>query len=167
MKKFLASGLIAIAVLAVLATSFAYVQAEINGYPPIVEKIAQKFNLDLNEVEDFFDQLQEERRDQMQARQEERLNALVEQGELTEEQKQALLEKKEEMKNLMEGLKDLSFEERRERMQELKQEMDQWLEDNGIERNLGLMGFGGSGSGGFKKGFRGMGPGFGDCSMAE
>jgi hypothetical protein len=110
MKKFLAPGLIAIAALAVLATSFVYVQAHNNQNPPFFET-------------------------------------------LTEEQQNVLIEKKEEMKDLKEELKDLSPEERHERVQELKQEWEEWAEDNGI--NFGLMREVGKGH---EKGFRGFGP---------
>ena len=72
---------------------------------------------------------------------------------LTQEQKDDLEEKKKEMWNLKEELRDLEPEERCERMQELKGEMEEWAEENGI--NFGFM----RGHGrGHEKGFRGNYP---------
>ena len=72
---------------------------------------------------------------------------------LTQEQKDAFEGKREEMMDLREELRDLEPEERHERMQELRGEMEQWAEDNGI--NFGFM----RGHGrGYEKGFRGNCP---------
>ena len=120
MKKFLAPGLITIAALAVLATSFVYVGAHSGSE---------------NQNHPFFESL-------------------------TEQQQEALLEKKEEMRDLREELRDLPPEERHEAMQELKEEMEQWAEVNGIESNFGFMRGPGKG---YMKGFRGKG----NCPMAE
>lgn len=119
MKKFLALGLIAIAAIAVLATSFVYVQAGNNGNDNPGERCS------------FFETLSQEEQD-------------------------ALLAKKEEMRNFKEELRGLSSEEKHERIQEIKEEMEQWAEDNEIGPNFGFM----KGPGrGFRKGFKGMGSG--------
>ena len=64
---------------------------------------------------------------------EKKLDTSIDNGEITQEQKQALLSKKEEMREDFEALKDLPKEERFEKMKELKQEVSQWMKDNGIE----------------------------------
>jgi len=125
MKKFLAPGLIAVAALAVLATSFVYVQAG-NG--------------------NFNNQGQK--------------NSFLE--SLTPEQKEALLAKREEMRDLKEELRDLPIEERHEAMQELKEEWIEWAEANEIESNLGFMKRSDRGKG-YMKGFGKNG----DCPMAD
>ena len=85
----------------------------------------------------------EERQAERQARQEERLNQAVEDGKITEDQKNALLAKKEEWRAEREGWGDLSHEEQHEKMQEHREEMRQWMEDNGFERgDFGGRGFG-------------------------
>jgi len=93
---------------------------------PFHERFAQRFNLNSEEVDTFM----QEDRDQMQ---EQKLDRIVEAGKITEEQKSLMLEKKEQMREEHEGLKDLEPEERRERMQELGQEMEEWAEENGID----------------------------------
>jgi hypothetical protein len=69
-----------------------------NGeYPPIVQNLAEKFNLNEDEVKSFFDEQRQEREQQMLQHKEERLSQAVADGVITEEQKQALQEKWQEM----------------------------------------------------------------------
>lgn len=131
------------------------IQAEGNGnYPPLIQKLVERFNLDANEVQEVFDEVREERHQEMQARMEERLNQAVEEGKITEEQKEAILAKKAEMQARGEELKDLSPEERKEAMEEHREEMKAWLEENGLDLGEFFGGF---------KGFHGphFGPKFG------
>jgi len=64
--------------------------------------IAQKFGLDQAQVQSVFDQFRQERRQEMQQtaqqREEDRLNKLVEEGKITKEQKQAILDKLAELR---------------------------------------------------------------------
>lgn len=100
----------------------------LDDYPPIVQKIAETFNLDPDEVENVFDQDREDRRD-------EHLDAMVEEGTLTQEQRDLLEAKQEEMREAREEIriKDLTQEERREAMQETHEQMEDWAEENGID----------------------------------
>ena len=110
---------------------------ENNTYPPIVQRLAEKFNLNQDEVKNVFD---EER----QFRQQDRLNSLedglnkaVSDGVITSEQKQAFLD----MHNNMQ----------QERGQN-REEMQTWFSENGIDHDkfssyIGFMG------GGFGRGF--------------
>ena len=103
---------------------------ENNTYPPIVQRLAEKFNLNQDEVKNVFD---EER----QFRQQDRLNSLedglnkaVSDGVITSEQKQAFLD----MHNNMQ----------QERGQN-REEMQTWLSENGIDHDklssyVGFMG---------------------------
>lgn len=101
-------------------------------YPPIVQKLVERFGLNEDEVKAVFDEERTERQQQMQARFEERLNQAVSEGKITEEQKQAILAKKEEMQANFGQFKDLSPEERREKMEAHREEMKTWAEENGI-----------------------------------
>lgn len=101
-------------------------------YPPIVRKLVERFNLNEDEVKTVFDEVREERREGRQARFEERLNEAVEEGTITEEQKNAILEKHAEM------------QQRREQMRE---EMKAWDEENSLDQ------FFLGGCRGFRKGF--------------
>lgn len=138
---------------------------------PLSEKIAEYFNLNVDNVEEFFEKEREERQAEMQARHEERLSQLVEDGKITEDQKQLVLEKQAEMRENMgvnrenhepgemrdmtQEERDAEREERQSEAEERRAEMEQWLEDNGINvdlmSELGL--FGGPGGGGHRGGF--------------
>lgn len=135
MKKYIASMLIAVATIAVVTVGAIAVNAQISDgeYPPIVERIAERFGLNESEVESFFDEVREERREKKQIRAEERLSQAVADGLITEEQKQLIIEKKAELKDEKESLRGLEPEERREAMQELRAEFEEWAEDNGID----------------------------------
>jgi len=118
------------------------------GYPPIVQKLVERFNLDVSEVQKVFDEEREERHQEMELRFEERLNQAVTEGELTQEQKEALLAKKAERQAKHEEMKNLSEEERRTAMEQEREEMKTWAEENGIEM-FRLGGFGEGGHHGF------------------
>jgi len=109
-----------------------------NTYPPIVQKLAERFNLNTEEVQQVFDEDREGQRQQMQIRFEEHLDQAINDGKITEEQKQVILAKREEMKTDPENFrnllsKDLSSEERREKMEAHREEVKVWAEESGID----------------------------------
>lgn len=113
------------------------VQANGEGnYPPIVQRLVERFNLDQGEVEQVFDEAREQRRAEMQNRFQERLDQAVTDGQITEEQKQAISAKKAEMQANREEMKDLSFEEIKELRETHRQEMEAWAEENGIDLTI-------------------------------
>ncbi|PIR98169.1 MAG: hypothetical protein COT89_00440 [Candidatus Colwellbacteria bacterium CG10_big_fil_rev_8_21_14_0_10_42_22] len=104
---------------------------------PWFGRFAEKFNLDQAEVQSFMQEIHEERMAEMQDRFGDRLDTAVENGNLTEAQKNLILEKHEEMRAErqanQENWQGLSPEERREQAQEHRAEMQQWAKDNGID----------------------------------
>ena len=80
-----------------------------------------------------FDGTCEERQEQMQVRAEERLDQAIADGLITEDQADAIAEKREEMRDDRQALRDLEPEERHEAMEELRDEMHEWAEDNDID----------------------------------
>ena len=110
---------------------------ENNTYPPIVQRLAEKFNLNQDEVKNVFDE-------DRQLRQQDRLNSLedglnkaVSDGVITSEQKQTFLEKHSNMQQ--------------ERGQN-REEMQTWFTENGIDHDK-LFSYLGNMNGGFGKGF--------------
>lgn len=127
--------------LSVLVLGGYVVSAQIDGnYPPIVQKLAERFNLNPDEVNKVFAKQHQEMHQQHRAHLEERLTTAVEEGKITEEQKQAILKKMDEIKGKMEKLRDLPAAERREALRNLRQELKDWAKDNNID--LGLIGCG-------------------------
>ncbi|MGD9129925.1 MAG: hypothetical protein PVJ09_05555 [Candidatus Woesebacteria bacterium] len=103
-----------------------------NARESLVQRIAERFGLNQEEVQSVFDEERAEHQQAMQARLEEKLGQAVTDGKITAEQKDAILAKHAEMQSKREALKDLSPEERKAKMQEFHQEMKTWAEENGI-----------------------------------
>ena len=109
-----------------------------NPHDTLITRIAQKFNLNENDVEAVFQSVRDERQAEMKKRQEERLNDAVSDGVITEEQKNAILTKMQEHQAVR---------------GQNREEMQKWFEEQGIDQTKlrDYLGFGGRG--------RGMGPG--------
>ena len=118
-KKILLSivGLAALVATGLLATKAVRADDAVN-YPPFVEKLVERFNLNESDVQTFFDEQRVEHHQAMLQNREERLNQAVSDGVITEEQKEALLNKWEEMQQ--------------EREQH-REEMQKWFEEQGID----------------------------------
>ena len=109
------------------AVTTVYAQ-ENNSVHPMMQNIAQRFNLNEDEVANFFKEQRETRMEERKATREEQLNQAVSEGKITEEQKNALLTK---------------MEERKAQRQTHREEMQAWAEENGIDLsvlNLGKKG---------------------------
>ncbi len=101
----------------------------------LVDRLVEKFDLSQDEVDEVLGEFRAERREQVKIRQEERLDQLVKDGEITAEQKELLGQKREEHRAQMESL---SLEEREEQRDEHREEMKGWMEKNNIDMsNLG------------------------------
>ena len=140
---------LSILVIGVLATN---VRAdEVNNYPPIVAKIAERFNLNVTDVQSVFDEERDERRAEMYARFSEYLDELVSSGKITVNQKDTILAKHEELQNQIDELRSLPAEQRREKMKSLHDDFKNWLNDQGLQNlNIGSFGHG------FRMGHMGM-----------
>lgn len=106
--------------------------------------IAEKFGLDQQEVDQAIDQFRQEHRVEMRLDWEDRFSQAVEDGVITDDQLQALIEKKEEVMANRTRMRD---------------EMHAWMEENGID--VGALGGYGCGEKtgtrtGFKMGLRQM-----------
>lgn len=121
----------------------------------IVQKLAEKFNLQQGEVQQVFDGHKAQLKTDMQTKVSDRLSDAVTQGKITEEQKQKIVDKQKELQSQMEANrdthKDMTPEQRREAMKQQREELEKWAKDNGIDTQY-LMGYGMKGN---HKGFRG------------
>lgn len=126
----------------------------------LVEKIAQRFNLNKDEVQKVFDENREERKSQMEERFSRVLDEAVSNGDLTEAQKNLILAKREEMQkereSRMNKRKNDGERPNKEDMKNIQQErkaereaLEKWATDNGIDLKY-LMGLGRGGHGGFR-----------------
>lgn len=108
-----------------------------DNYPPIVQKIAEKFGLKESEVQVVFDQQRIAHHEEMQVKFEARLASLVTNGTLTQVQKEAILAKHKEMQEKREEnkdkVKDMSKEERKAFFESQKKELEAWADQNNID----------------------------------
>lgn len=105
------------------------------SYPPIVQKLADRFGLNVEDVEEVFEEERAEHHAQMLQNFEDRLSEAVTEGKITEEQKQTVLDKHEEMLARMEELRsqDLDPEEMHEKMKAYHEELRAWAEEQNID----------------------------------
>lgn len=120
-------------------------------YPPIIDNLVSKFNLNPEEVEQVF-------QDTRKQEHEDRLSQLVTDGKITEEQKTYIAAHEEEMIAKMDELKEQgkTMEEIHTALETDRDEFKAWLEEQGIDIPLGP---GGKGEDGEMK--KGPGGGFG------
>ena len=115
------------------------VKAETNTpteFPPLVQKLISKFNLNKDEVSKIMEQDRSERQAEMQKRFEEKLTELVKTEKLTENQKTALISKHNEMKANKQNIREMTREERQNKMQEEKSKYEEWSKSQGIDLSL-------------------------------
>lgn len=146
MLAVMAAGTIAVGAATVSART-----VDESGYPSIVTKLAEEFNLNQDEVRAVFDEEREAHHADMQQKMEDRLTEAVTAGELTEAQKQAILTKHEEMQTKheanFEAIRNMTQAERRAAMEAKRTELQTWAESQGIDMKY-LMMFGRGGHGG-------------------
>ncbi|MCA9308394.1 MAG: hypothetical protein R3B92_02710 [Patescibacteria group bacterium] len=125
-NKTILTAVLALTLLGVgtLAATQVYAQ-ESSFINPMAQKFAERFGLNQTDVQNFFQEQHAARQEQMQATREERLNQLVAEGKLTEEQKAQLLTK---------------MQEHHTEMEEHREEMQNWATENGIDLSLLHMG---------------------------
>lgn len=141
MKQYITVSVIAIAVVGAGLFGVSHVSAQdADSHDTLVQKIAQKFNLNQEEVKAVFDEHRTERVKIKHEKMDERLNQLVSEGEITEEQKVLIQNKLNEqhakLKANMESLKDVSREERREAFQKEHEALRAWAMENNIDLSL-------------------------------
>lgn len=160
-KNTLAALAVALGITTLGATSVYAAQNTFNQGNPhdeLVESIATKFNLNETEVQAVFDAQHEEMETQMKENRNQQLQEAVTNGDLTQEQMDAIVGKMNEMEAERESEKEsfdtLSHEERHEKMEEKRTELEAWANENGIsEEYLPQMGKGKGGMGMGRHGF--------------
>lgn len=108
----------------------------------LVDKIAQKFNLNKSDVQKVFDEDRTAHDAERQQRMEERLTQAVKDGKLTQTQADAITSKMAEMKTYMDSLKDKTEQERHDAMKTKMDELKQWATQNNIPHGYMPMGHG-------------------------
>ena len=141
MKKYLLPATLGLALVAgVVGAGIASAHGFGGGFGDgsFAASLAQRFNLNEGDVTSFLQEQQAARMEQMQAQMEarltERLDSAVSEGTITEQQKDLITAKHEELQTRMEQLRDqdLSPEDRKAQMESIHEEMRAWAEANNI-----------------------------------
>lgn len=120
----------------------------------LIDKISSTFNVDKSKVQALFDEEKNSREAEREKMQTERLQKLVDDGTITAAQKSAIVKKIAEMKTERESsreeMKNLTDEERKEKMDEKKTELESWAKEQGLDlaKLKGVLGGGHGGPGG-------------------
>lgn len=113
----------------VLGATRIYAQNTTSSYPPIIQKLTEKFGLKPDEVKNVFNDVrndeQSKRQAEMQSQIEQSLSEAVKAGKITEAQKQAIIQKQKELQ---------------QRRAAEQQELQSWAQQNGIDMQYLLMG---------------------------
>lgn len=153
-KKYLLYVIIPVATFAILG-GVALADTKTNKINPmtnLVNAIAQKFNLNVNDVQAVFDEQRTETEvlreqgkikteEEMIQKFKERINKLVSSGKLTQDQADRIFAKITGFKTLKASLKDKTKEEAKAIMKTSMESLKQWAKDNNIP--LGYVQFGG------------------------
>jgi hypothetical protein len=110
------------------------------------ESLAAKLGKSTDEVQSAFESMREEHQQEMQTAYEQTLTEAVSAGDLTDAQKQLILQKHEELRTKHEA-------QSQERLQE-QQDLEAWASENGIDTQY-LFGGYGAGRGGMMGGHMG------------
>lgn len=102
-------------------------------YPVIVEHLAKKLDIDPEKVLEAFKDINQERKEKFKEDFEKRLDKAVEEGVITEEQREAIIAKREEIAEEMQEIEGMSQDEKREAIKDMVSELKEWAEDNDID----------------------------------
>lgn len=146
MNKKLIAPIVAIIVGGTTLAGAQYVSAQeiLDPHVTIVQRLAQRFGLQENDVQAVFNEVHQEREAEMKAALEERLAQAVTDGKITEAQKQAILDKiaeehqsrqffKVDLRNMTQEERQAEMEKHRSEMQQRHQELETWATEQGID----------------------------------
>jgi cytidylate kinase len=130
-----------------------------DGKASMITRLSQKLGVPEAQVKSAFDQMHTEHAAEMKANMETKLSALVADGKITEAQKTAILAKMEEFRTKREqsreSFQNLTREERKEKMETEKAELEAWAKSQNIDLSIlpfgkfnGMMRMGGHHGGG-------------------
>ncbi|MEM6997377.1 MAG: hypothetical protein AAF413_00535 [Patescibacteria group bacterium] len=101
----------------------------------LADRLAARFNVSSSEVQEVLDEHRAERKADRQERKSQHLESLVQEGVITQEQLEALETKISELRDAKDELKnsDLSREEIRDELEQMREDFETWAEDQGID----------------------------------
>ena len=147
-SKYIASGLSAAVIGSIALSSVAYSAdtAKINHQESLMVAIAQKFNLNMDELRSFVTKWFADKKVEKQVNADQkftsRIHAAVEAGKLTQAQANIIIAKKTEIDAFKLSLQGKTKEEIRVAVKAKMKELKQWAKDNNIPENYVMLGGG-------------------------
>jgi hypothetical protein len=133
-KKYLLYVIIPVLTLASMGSVYANSISGQENRPmeTVINAIAEKFNLNVNDVQKVFEENRSIMRAEKQKMFEEKIDQAVADGKITQEQANMIIEKKSELQAERQNLQNGTPEENRELSKEHMDELKQWAEENNI-----------------------------------
>ncbi len=136
-KSLITGGVVtAVGLASVIGVGMASAQGNTAGSNGLVDKIAQKFNLNKTDVQGVFDQNKTDQQAAHTAKQKARLDQAVKDGKITQDQEDKIIAKQAELKTQMQAerdaLKSKTEAERKAFKDQKRTELEQWAKDNKI-----------------------------------
>lgn len=104
--------------------------------PELAQKLSQRLNLSEQEVQEILDGIQAERQAERKTSFEQKVNQALQDKKITQEQKEAILDKHEELlakwQENHDRFDEMSKEERKAERQRQKRELETWAKELGI-----------------------------------
>lgn len=133
-KNFVASAvLVALMFIAMYGVSTPDVEADRGDQSDFVKKFSDKFNLPEDEVSSFMQEIRADRFANIHEHFQERLAKLVEEGKMTEDQMEELVQMHGMHWAEMDSYVSLTVDERNEMMNEHHMAMKVWADENGVD----------------------------------
>mgnify|MGYP001410878772 CR=1 FL=1 len=119
-KKIILGLLVTIFALSMGAITITKVSADENenNFPPMIKDLIDRFNLDEDEVEEYMQEQHKQKQVEMTEKRENLLDQSIEDGKITEEQKDLLISK---------------LDEQRFKREQEHEEFKLWAKENGID----------------------------------
>ena len=150
-KKLILAILAITAISGTTALGIDKASANTNSDITLVQIIAQKFNLNQNDVQSTVDQYRQEHQAQMGSQFKTKLDQDVAAGKITAAQETLIINKRQELANnraaQMANFKTMTQADRQAALQKNKQDLTDWAKQNGIDVRYLFGGFGRMGGG--------------------
>lgn len=133
-KLLISTAAITIAVASFFGATSALAQNNNGQHQSLIAELAQKLGIDQSKVQTAFDQIRQDRQSQVSQRYEDMLSQAVQNGKITDSQKQLILEKhKEFLDKRQTNWQNLTPQQRRDELKRERQDITDWAKQNNID----------------------------------
>lgn len=129
----IATSLAMVALVATLSINQTVYADSESSFRPFIQRLMEKFNISESDMTSFMEEFKVEKQERRAENMAEKLNAAVESGLLTFEQKAELEALMNNFHNSKEDLQELSREEKKALHEEHRTEIQAWAEANGVD----------------------------------